>query len=107
MRRFAEALESSAERARAGPEAGALERYLGALHLEDLALACACAAGDESAWEHFILEQRPFLYRAANALDPAAARATWRIRCTRSSSGSGTGRASGSRCSAIFMDAAA
>jgi RNA polymerase sigma-70 factor, ECF subfamily len=70
MPRFADALELSAERARAGSDSRELERYLSALHLEDLALACACAAGDESAWEHFVLEQRPFLYRAADALDP-------------------------------------
>ena len=59
--RFAEALERSAER-------GADVR---ALHLEDLALACGCAAGDEAAWEHFIRERRPTLYRAADALDPS------------------------------------
>jgi RNA polymerase sigma factor (sigma-70 family) len=58
--RFAEALERSAER-------GA---NLDKLHLEDLALACGCAVGDEGAWEHFIREQRPTLYRAADALDP-------------------------------------
>lgn len=70
--RFAEALESSGQRAFAGQNQGSrdLERYLSALHLEDLALACACAAGDERAWEHFVLVQRPLLYRAANALDP-------------------------------------
>ncbi len=47
-----------------------VERYLDALHLEDLALACACAAGHERAWEHFIMEQRLVLYRAADAIDP-------------------------------------
>lgn len=57
--RFAEALERSAER-------GADPRTL---HLEDLALACGCAGGDDAAWEHFIREQRPVLYRAADALD--------------------------------------
>ena len=69
--RFAHALEASAERA-FGDDGAAreVERYLTALHLEDLALACACAAGDEEAWEHFVLEQRPLLYRAADALDP-------------------------------------
>jgi RNA polymerase sigma-70 factor (ECF subfamily) len=69
--RFAEALETSAERAFAGRDwmARDLERYLNGLHLEDLALACACAAGDEGAWDHFVLEQRPHLYRAADALD--------------------------------------
>ena len=59
--RFAEALERAVERG-ADPTA---------LHLEDLALACACAEGDEPAWEHFIREHRPALYRAADALDPA------------------------------------
>jgi len=47
-----------------------LDRYLASLHLEDLALACACSAGDEAAWEHFIREQRPRLYHAADALAP-------------------------------------
>ena len=77
--RFAQALEASAERAFAGRSPGnpgsndarELERYLASLHLEDLALACACAAGDESAWEHFVREQRPLLYRAADAIDPS------------------------------------
>ena len=45
------------------------ERYLGALHIEDLALACACATGSDVAWEHFIREHRPALYRAAAAID--------------------------------------
>ena len=68
--RFAEALEASARHAGAGAQSGELKRYLSNLHLKDLALACACAAGAEDAWEHFILEQRPRLYRAADALDP-------------------------------------
>jgi RNA polymerase sigma-70 factor (ECF subfamily) len=71
MERFARALETSAERAFSGSNVDAreLERYLSSLHLEDLALACACAAGDDQAWEHFVLEQRPHLYRAADALE--------------------------------------
>jgi RNA polymerase sigma factor (sigma-70 family) len=36
----------------------------------DLELARRCAAGEEDAWERFILEYRPLLYRAADALDP-------------------------------------
>jgi len=67
---FAEALEASVDRA-FGAKARArreLNRYLASLYVEDLALACACAAGDEAAWEHFIREQRPRLYRAADAL---------------------------------------
>ena len=69
--RFADALEASAERVFAGRDwkPRDLERYLSGLHLEDLGLACACAAGDEGAWDHFVLEQRPHLYRAADALD--------------------------------------
>jgi RNA polymerase sigma factor (sigma-70 family) len=71
--RFAEALEVSAERAFAGrdPDAGELERYLTSLHLEDLALACACADGHDAAWELFVREHRPQLYRSADALDPS------------------------------------
>jgi len=69
--RFAEALETSAQRA-LGPHRASrsLEQYLTSLHLEDLALACACADGDEGAWDHFVLQHRPLLYRAADALDP-------------------------------------
>jgi RNA polymerase sigma-70 factor (ECF subfamily) len=73
--RLAEALELSARHAFAGrdPQREELERYLNGLHLEDLALACACAAGDDGAWDHFVLEQRPHLYRAADALDHSGA----------------------------------
>ena len=46
-----------------------LERHLSSLRLEELALACACADGHEGAWEHFIREYRPILYRAASAID--------------------------------------
>ena len=45
-----------------------VEGYLGSLHLEDLALACACAAGCESAWEHFFTTYRLYLYSAAAAI---------------------------------------
>src|SRR5262245_39605566 len=51
-----------------GPED--IERYLSSLHLADLALAAACAAGHEPAWETFIREYRPVLTRAADAIDP-------------------------------------
>jgi RNA polymerase sigma-70 factor (ECF subfamily) len=47
-----------------------LERHLASLHLEDLALATACAEGHEAAWDHFVLEYRPVLYRSADAIDP-------------------------------------
>jgi RNA polymerase sigma-70 factor, ECF subfamily len=49
----------------------AVERYLAGLHLADLALATACAQGRPAAWDHFVLELRPVLYRAADALDPS------------------------------------
>lgn len=68
---FAVALGASVRRAFVDrtPTAAEVERYCASLHLDDLALACACAAGHEPAWEHFILEYRPALYRAAEAID--------------------------------------
>lgn len=68
---FRRALEASASRAfpAGAPSRRALEQHLGSLHVKDLALACACADGHELAWEHFITEFRPTLYRAADALD--------------------------------------
>src|SRR5262245_54654684 len=69
---FAEALERSDTKSLSPTNPGPrdVERYLDALHLEDLALACACAAGRDVAWEYFMKEQRPVLYRAADAIDP-------------------------------------
>lgn len=71
--RFADALDASVQSARGRnpslADRAAEDKYLGTLHLEDLALACACAAGHEPAWDHFIREVRPILYRAADALD--------------------------------------
>ena len=66
------ALETSCTKAfpEGDPGLDELSRYLSSLHLEDLALACACALGDPHAWDHFVLEMRPGLYRAADALDP-------------------------------------
>lgn len=70
--RFGAALAASAESALGAfaPSRKEIEKYLHSLRLEDLALACACADGDEEAWEHFVREVRPTLYRAAGALDP-------------------------------------
>lgn len=48
-----------------------LDRYLASLHVADLALAGACALGRDAAWDYFVLEHRPVLYRAANALNPS------------------------------------
>jgi RNA polymerase sigma-70 factor, ECF subfamily len=69
---FAAALEQSVTKSLSAknPAAREIDRYLESLHLEDLALACACAGGRENAWEHFMMEQRPVLYRAADAIDP-------------------------------------
>jgi len=68
--RFAAALERSAKKAL---EPGAvspqrLQDYLGGLHLEDLALATACAEGLEAAWEHFFTAYRAYLRAAAAAI---------------------------------------
>ena len=52
-------------------DAAEARRRLEALHLEDLALACGCADGNEAAWEHFVLTFRPVLYKAASAIDPS------------------------------------
>jgi RNA polymerase sigma factor (sigma-70 family) len=38
-------------------------------HAKDLELARACAGGDAAAWDRFVLEFRPVLYRATDALD--------------------------------------
>jgi RNA polymerase sigma-70 factor len=68
---FTEALERSARHRFADDPArdpAAVRRYLEALHLEDLALACACIAGHEGAWQHFITTVRPALYGAARAI---------------------------------------
>lgn len=72
IEQFASVLESSVARglAEEEPSTDRVERYLASLHLEDLALACGCAAGHDGAWEHFIREHRPVLYRAADAIDP-------------------------------------
>jgi RNA polymerase sigma-70 factor, ECF subfamily len=67
---FAAALAASADRGAPGASSANCEAYLRALHLEDLALACACAAGHDGAWEHFVREYRPVLYRSADALEP-------------------------------------
>jgi RNA polymerase sigma-70 factor len=72
---FREAIERGIARvySAAAPSPRDLQRYLDGLHLEDLALSCACSRGDERAWEHFIAEHRPVLYRAADALDASGA----------------------------------
>lgn len=77
---FAAGLERSARKrfAESPVALEKLEEYLGGLHLEDLALACACMKGCEAAWEHFVKIHRGYLRSAAAAIlrrSPAAAEA--------------------------------
>jgi len=73
---FAAALDRSARQALGGrpPDPTAVARYLESLHLEDLALACACREGRPEAWDHFMTHVRPELYRAARAIAGDAGR---------------------------------
>lgn len=68
LRDFATALRRSAAHRFSGsqPSAAEVGQYLESLHLEDLALACACARGSDPAWEHFVREFRPVLLRMAS-----------------------------------------
>jgi RNA polymerase sigma-70 factor len=50
------------------PKNSAIESYLESLHVADLALAGACSAGNSAAWDLFIAQYRPELYRAARAI---------------------------------------
>src|SRR5437588_10631409 len=65
--RFAAVLERSTKKALSAgtvtPQK--LQEYLTALHLEDLALATACADGNEAAGEHFFATYRAYLRAAA------------------------------------------
>src|SRR5271168_275281 len=67
---FQAALERSAQKRFAGGQIlrPALEDYLRALHLEDLALASACMQGCESAWDYFVSTYRGYLRAAAAAI---------------------------------------
>jgi RNA polymerase sigma-70 factor, ECF subfamily len=69
---FAEALERGVRHrfGLATPSAAALNAHLDALHLDDLALAVACACGIEPAWDEFVARFRPVLYRAARTVAP-------------------------------------
>jgi RNA polymerase sigma factor (sigma-70 family) len=52
-----------------------LEAHLEALHLEDLALACALRKGSERAWEEFVARYRPILYAASRVIVGSAGEA--------------------------------
>jgi RNA polymerase sigma-70 factor len=68
--RFVAVLERSAKKRLAAGDVTSkqLEEFLAALHLEDLALATACADGCEAAWEHFYAAFRSYLHTAAAAI---------------------------------------
>jgi len=70
LERFSLSLERSAAKRFSGEAASGqkLEDYLTSLHVEDLALAAACATGCESAWEHFFATYKQYLYSAAAAI---------------------------------------
>src|SRR3984893_114862 len=74
---FAESLRRSAEKRFGGAKIDSSEvaLYLKSLHLEDLALACACSKGIEKAWEFFIAHFRQDLRNAARAMLRGSGRA--------------------------------
>lgn len=74
---FAEALRRSAAKrfACAEKDPGEVEAYLKSLHLEDLALACACSEGLGAAWEFFVAQFRQDLRQAAGAMLRGSGRA--------------------------------
>ena len=77
---FESALARSAAKRFSGtsPSVAQLQEYFSALHLNDLALACACAEGSQHAWEDFVAGYRSYLRTASAAIlrcsvsDPAA-----------------------------------
>lgn len=70
---FAAAIDSAVTRRYpTGCDGVTAATFVGGLHAEDLALACACAEGHDAAWDHFVLTFRPELYRAARAMTDEA-----------------------------------
>src|ERR1700730_10974393 len=67
---FAAAVEISARKrfGEKAPHAAQLQEYVSALHLRDLALACACAEGCTEAWDYFVESFRGHLRSAAGAI---------------------------------------
>lgn len=66
--RFPDAAVTPTSQAATTPDVKALQSYLESLHLADLALACACSAGSAAAWDFFVVQFRPELYRSARAI---------------------------------------
>jgi len=67
---FATALERSADKrfGQESPGAAKIEEYLSTLHLQDLALACACGEARPDAWDHFVATYRGYMRSAAGAI---------------------------------------
>jgi RNA polymerase sigma-70 factor (ECF subfamily) len=67
---FQSALERSVARRfpSAAPGVNEIQAYLDTLHVADLALAVACSVGSPAAWDFFVAQFRPELYRAARAI---------------------------------------
>ena len=67
---FAAALERSASKrfGQESPAVAKIEEYLSTLHLQDLALACACAEARLDAWDHFVATFRAYMRSAAGAI---------------------------------------
>jgi RNA polymerase sigma factor (sigma-70 family) len=67
---FTAALELSARKrfGEESPGAVELDEYLSKLHLQDLALASACAEGRVEAWDYFVSTFRGYLRSAAGAI---------------------------------------
>ena len=66
--RFPDAMLAAVNEDTSAPDAKAIQCYLESLHVADLSLACACSAGSAEAWDFFVKEFRPELYRAARAI---------------------------------------
>jgi RNA polymerase sigma-70 factor (ECF subfamily) len=50
------------------PDPARLTQYLSTLHIQDLALACACTEGHTSAWDHFVSTFRSYLRSTSAAI---------------------------------------
>ncbi len=74
---FAATLEHSARKrfGEESPGAGKIEEYLSTLHLQDLALAGACAQGRADAWDHFVAAFRGYMRSQSRLLVPLFPRA--------------------------------
>jgi RNA polymerase sigma-70 factor (ECF subfamily) len=72
---FAAALEAAVADSVASDPSADAGGAIDSLHAEDLALACACAAGNPAAWEYFVTRYRPILYASARAITGEESRA--------------------------------